>query len=141
MFKLKNANIVVPTAHMYYKMYLIKKVYFGCGIVHLSKQQEKVSKQIYKLVLLRKLGLSENFPRSELHSRKTTLGIGLLAPRTIVDVLALKLYFGHKRMNDKVTKLIQINEDNARLQCGHSKSCLEVEQGVKSNATMWSDED
>ena len=66
-------------------------------------------------MLLRKLGLSKNFPRHLLHSRKTVLGIGLLGPRTIVDVLALKLFFGHKRMNDKVTKLIQTNEDNARV--------------------------
>ena len=37
-FKLKNTEIVVPTAHLYYNMYLIKKVYFGCSIIHLSEQ-------------------------------------------------------------------------------------------------------
>ena len=126
-FKLKNTEIVVPTAHLYYNMYLIKKVYFGCGIIHLSEQQECILKKIYKPVILRKLGLSKNFPRSILYSRKTALGIGLLTPVTIIDVLALKLYFGHKRANDRVGNIIQINKDNARLQYGYSESVLDID--------------
>jgi len=104
-FKLKNTKIVVPTAHLYYNMYLIKKVYFGCRIVHLTEQQEGVLKRICEPVLLKKLGLSENFPRSVLYSRKTALGVGLLAPRIIIDALALKLYLGHKRANDRIAKV------------------------------------
>ena len=64
-------------------------------------------------MLLKKLGLSENFPRSVLYSRKTALGVGLLAPRTIVDSLALKLCLGHRRANDRIAMIVQINEDNA----------------------------
>ena len=138
-FKLKNTKIVVPTAHLYYNMYLIKKVYFGCGIVHLTEQQESELKKIYEPVLLKKLRLSENFPRSVLYSRKTALGVGLLAPRTIIDALALKLYLGHKRADDRIAKVIQINEDNARIQYGYSKSLMDVDRKVKPNKIIWSD--
>ena len=123
----------MPTTHLCYNVCLIKKVYFGCGIMHVSKQQEKELKKIYEPVLLKKLGLSENFPRSALCSRKTALGVGLLAPRTIIDVLTLKLYFGHKRANDRISKDIQINEDNARIQCGFSKGIIETERKFKLN--------
>ena len=139
-FKLKNTKIVVPTAYLYYNMYLIKKVYFGCEIVHLTEQQEQELKRIYEPVLLKKLGLSENFPRSVLYSRKTALGVGLLAPRTIIDALALKLYLGHKRANDRIAKVTQINEDNARIQYRFSKSLLEVNRKVKPNKIIWSNE-
>ena len=64
-------------------------------------------------MLLKKLGLSENFPWSVLCSRKTALEVGLLAPRTIVDSLALKLHLGHRRANDRIAMIVQINEDNA----------------------------
>ena len=68
------------------------------------------------------------------------LGIGLLAPATIIDVLALKLYFGHKRANYRIGKAIQINKDNARIQYGYSKSIVEVDRNMKPNKVIWSDE-
>ena len=37
-FKLKNTEIVITIAHLYYNMYLIIKVYFGCSIIHLMEQ-------------------------------------------------------------------------------------------------------
>ena len=49
-----------------------------------------------KKVILRKLGLSEWFPRDVLYLRKTALGVGIIKPSTIIDILALKLYVGHK---------------------------------------------
>ena len=91
-------------------------------------------------MLLRKLGLSENFPRSVLHSMKPTLGLGSLALRTIIDILPLKLYFRCKRINDKVAKLMKINKDNPRIQHGCSKGCLEVERDAKPNRIIWSNE-
>ena len=86
------------------------------------------------------MNLSEKFPRSILYSRKTALGIGLLAPRTIIDVLSLKLYIGNQRLNSKVAQIIQINEDNARISYGYSESILETQRKYKPNVIMWSDE-
>ena len=139
-YKLRNIEIAAPIAHLYYDAYLIKKIYFGSGVMSLTEQQEKVLKQIYEPVLLRKMKLSEKFPRSVLYSRKTALGIGLLAPRTIIDVLSLKLYIGNQRLNSKVAQIIQINEDNARLSYGYSESILTTQRKYKPNVIMWSDE-
>ena len=105
-YKLRNAMIAVHNAYMYYNMYLINKVYFGCEVMSISTQQEDELKKIYEPVLLRKLRLSEKFPRRILYSRKLVLGVRLLAPRIIVDALALKLYIGHKRANKRIGKII-----------------------------------
>ena len=47
--------------------------------------------------------------------RNSVLGVGLFVPRTIVDVLALKLRIGYQRAQLKVAKMIQINKDNMRI--------------------------
>ena len=139
-FKLNNTNMVASNASMYYNMYLIKKVYFGCGVININQRQEEDLKKIYEPVILRKLGLSKNFPRSVLYSRKTALGVGLMAPKTIMDGLALKLYLGHQRSEDRISKIIQIIEDNASTQYGYGKSVMEVNKDVKPSTITWSDE-
>ena len=106
MYKLKNATMVVSTASMYYNMYLIKKVYFGCGVISIMFQLERILKKIYEPIILKKLGLSENFPRAVLYSRKTALGVGLIAPRTIINELSMKLYLGYRRADDRISKII-----------------------------------
>ena len=54
------------------------------------------------------------FPRKITHTRKLALGIGLLAPSTIIDTLALKLYLGYKRIGDEVSTIIRTIEENAK---------------------------
>ena len=138
--KLKNAVVIVSTASMYYNMYLCKKVYFGCGVLYLNRMQEDILKKIYEPVILKKLGLSEKFPRSILYSRRTALGVGLMAPNTIISVLALKLYIGHNRVKSEISKMIKINEENARLFYGYSDNVMDVELENKPNIVTWSDE-
>ena len=70
-------------------MYLITHVYFGCGIIKMSPQQELILMKISEPVLLQKLKLSEKFPREVLYARKIALGVGLMKPSTILSVLAL----------------------------------------------------
>ena len=53
-------------------------------------------------VLLKKLGLSEKFPREILYARKSALGVGLLKPSTIITILTLKLYLEHMRNDDRI---------------------------------------
>jgi len=110
---------------MYYNMYLIKKVYYGGGIFALNDRQEKILKNIYEAVILNKMGLSVKFLRKVLYARKSALGVGLMAPWTIMSVLALKLYLSHQRGDTRVSKLITINEDNARLYYGFSANIIE----------------
>ena len=93
-------------------------------MLSLNPKQEQILKDINEPVILRKLKLSERFPRKVLHMRNSALGVGLIAPRTIVEVLALKLHVGHQRARSKVAKIIQINEDNARMSYGCSASII-----------------
>ena len=47
--------------------------------------------------MLMKLSLSTKFPGALLWSRKSALGVGLMEPCTITDVLKLKLFIGNMR--------------------------------------------
>ena len=125
---LKNIIISISTALIYYNMYLIKKVYFGYSIVSISKKQEEMLKKIYEPVILRKMGLSEKFLRCVLYSRRTVLGIGLMFLRMIMDILALKLYVGHNRMESEVARMIKVNEKNEMLHYGYSTRVLEIDR-------------
>ena len=138
--KLANTELLPSIAHLYYNAYLIKKVYFGCGVMTLDKNQEVILQKIYEPVILRKLKLSEKFPRKVLYMRNSALGIGLLKPRTIVDLLSLKLYLGHHRAKTKESKMMQINEDNARWTYGYSKSVMQIDRQWKPKHIIWSDE-
>ena len=59
-------------------------------------------KKIYELVILKKLRLSENFPQRILYARKMALRVRLIALRIIMDILALRLYVGNERANNRV---------------------------------------
>ena len=85
-------------------------------------------KKIYEPVILRKIGLSKKFSRYVLYSRRTALGIGLMSPRTIMDVLVLKLYVDHNRMESEVARMIKVNEENEMLHYGYSTRVLETDR-------------
>ena len=111
--KLKNTKMITTTALMYYNAYLITNVYYGCRILNITSKQEEILKKIYKPIILQKLQLSIKFPRKILYARKSALGIGLMAPSTIIDSLALKAYVSHQRGESNISKIIQILEQNA----------------------------
>ena len=134
--RLKNTSIMISTAPMYYNIYLSKKVYFGCGIFALNLKQVNILKKIYEPVILRKMGLSEKFPRSVLYSRKSALGVGLMSPDTIISSLALKLYTGHNRYKSELSKIIRINEENARFYYGYSSSILNTKRELKPKVVI-----
>jgi len=124
MDKLSNTLMSVANAYIFYNMYLIKQVYFGCEVVNLMPQQEEILQELSESTLLKKLGLSENFPRKILYSRKSELGVGILKPSTIITILALKLYLGHKRNEDRISNIIIINKMNIGYQYGYNKNIL-----------------
>ena len=57
-------------------------------------------------MILRNFGLSQSFLRAIFYSRKTMLEVGLLTPAIIIDILVMKLYLGHMRVNDRISKVI-----------------------------------
>ena len=66
-----------PAAHVFFNMCLIKKVYFGCGVLMLTPKQEEMLMKIHEPVTLRKMGFSVKFPRKIVHAQKAVLGIGI----------------------------------------------------------------
>ena len=72
--------------------------------------------KISKPVILVKLGLSEKFLRTMLYTRKIALGIGIIKILKIIAILTIKLYLGHKRLDNRIAKIIKINEENAKIQ-------------------------
>ena len=65
---------------------MLKRVYFRYGIVMLTDNQEKELKRIYKESLLLKMGLGRKFSCSILYSRKSALGVGIIIPKTIINI-------------------------------------------------------
>ena len=77
------------------------------------------------------MGLNIKFPRKIVYARKSALGIDLIAPSTIIDTLVLKLYLGHKRMEDEVLKIIRIIEENTKSQYRYTTHILKVQRKYK----------
>ena len=94
-FKLHSISIHLQLIYMFFNAYLIASIYFRCGVIKIIEKQELELMKIYKKIVLRKLRLSEKFPRVILYSRKTLLGLGLLKPSIIIKTLVLKLYAEH----------------------------------------------
>ena len=63
-----------------------------------------------------------------------------MKPSTIIAVLALQLYFGHKRKDDKTAKMIQVIEDNESVQYGYNSNIMEIGSEYKIDSKTWSDE-
>jgi len=120
--KLMNIDINTYQAAIYYNIYMIKSIYFGCGIFELTDNQEKELKKIYEEPLLIKLGFSRNFPRRVLYSRKSALGIGIMKPSTIINILKVKLYLGNKRKEGVANEAIKLQEEYLVVEAGRTIS-------------------
>ena len=138
--KIKRIEIYPSTVYIFFSMYLCRKVFFSCRIINMNNTQEKELMRIYEPIILKKIGLGEKFPRLCLYSRRSALGIGLLKPTTILAILALKLYVGHKRLNTKISRMITINEQMQHLQNGYNIHPIETPEELKIKQKTWSDE-
>ena len=118
--KMMNMEINSYQAAMYFNVYMIKTVFFGCGIVELNDKQEKELRRIYEEPMLRKLGLSVKFPRTALYSRRSALGVGLMLPSTLIAMLKIKLYVGNIRKLGHATDSIKMQEDYQEIEAGRN---------------------
>ena len=73
---------------------------FECGVIKLSKAQEKELRSLNEEPMLMKLGLSIKFLRNVMHSRKSALGIVLLLPSIVIASKKLKLCIGSRRREE-----------------------------------------
>jgi len=83
-------------ASIYFNIYMIKSVFFGCGVIEFHLKEERELQRIYEEPILVKLGLSKKYPQAVLYTRKSILGIGLMKPSIIIAILKLKQYVGNK---------------------------------------------
>ena len=127
-----NMDLNSYQAAMYFNVYMIKSVYFGCGIVELNKQQENELGRIYEEPMLLKLGLSRKFPRTALYSRKSALGVGLILPSTLIAVLKLKLYVGNIRKLGNAADSIKVQKGYQEVEAGRV-----VTLGENPNLRYW----
>ena len=97
---------------------MIKSIYFGCGIIELMKEQEVEMRRIYEEPLLIKLGLSRKFPRAVLYSRKSTLGIRIMTPSIIINILKAKLYVGNVRKRGETSRAIVMHQEMMIVEVG-----------------------
>ena len=86
-------------------------------------------------VLLRKIGLSEKFPRKMLYNRNSALGVGLIKLSRMVFILVLKFYISYIISQDRILNLIRINEENIIFQNGYNNHILEIPINNLSKAT------
>ena len=107
--KIKNIEISTAIIHIFYNMYLFRKVYFGYGIVAINEKQEKELMKIYEPIILNKLRLSKKFLRKILYAQKSALGIGIMKLSIIIVIMSLRLYLEHKRLSTKVGRMISAN--------------------------------
>ena len=140
MWKLQKTPITVSNTHLCIHVHLIAHVYFGCGIVRLLPKQEDILRKISEPVLLRKLKLSEKFPREILHARKSALGIGLMKPSTILAILASQLFFGYLRMKDDASTMITSIIHNENVHYKYTKNIIEIDSKYKMMQSTWYDE-
>ena len=65
-----------------------------------------------------KLGLSRKFPRDVLHSRKSALGVGIMTPKTIIDVLKAKTCLGNIRRREEINKSMLNQQELMTVEAG-----------------------
>ena len=66
-YKLHTTNIYPQLTYIFFNVYLITSVYFGCRILSITQVQKKLL-AIYEKTVLKKLGLSEKSLRAILYS-------------------------------------------------------------------------
>ena len=109
--KLKETIIHPHITFIVFNIYIMKSVYFGCGICKLDAEQEQILQNTYETPFLRKLQLSKKMLKEVLYARKTALGVGLVKPSTAIETLALKLHIGNKRAKNRIASLLSIIEE------------------------------
>ena len=108
--KLMRIEMTPYQTHAYFNMYMLTSIFFGCTTVELNNKQIIELKRIYEMPIIKKFQLNRNFPKSLLYAWKLFLGLGLISLQTAIDILALKGYFGNKRVHRNVIIMIDINE-------------------------------
>jgi len=88
--KLTNLEINTFQTYIYFNMYMTQSVFFGCRVISLSDKQNKELKKLYEAPIAKNLGLGEKFPQKIMYSWQSTLGVGLIEPKTYITIAVVK---------------------------------------------------
>ena len=77
----------------------------------ITNNQDKELRKLYETTLAKKLRLGSNFSRAAMCSRKSAVEIGLVKPKTVIAILACKLYVGNVRAKTKIGKIIRMQDE------------------------------
>ena len=76
---------------------------------------------MHELTMIRKLGLGDNFPRKLLCVQKKSLGVGLIVPYAVIDMIAMRLWVGNKRLQGELNNIVDVHEENSFIDNGLRK--------------------
>ena len=94
-----------------------------------------ILQKMYESTIAKKMNLRVIFPRVILYSRQNTLGLGLIRPKTIMVMLAYKLYIGNLREKTRNGKLIRYYEEIIIVEYRMGK--IEPLEKVSMNKLTW----
>ena len=118
--KLVNTDLKASLVYLYFHCYIIKNVFFGYGIASFTPPEEEELKKIYEQPILEKLRLGMKFSKCALYIYKKALGISIMTPNTMLAILALKLYFGHTRLQGETNDIIEYNLERLKIEIGRN---------------------
>jgi len=124
---------------MYFNMYVTWSVFFGCGVIELSKAQTEELKRIYESKLSKKLQIGKKFPRLLLYTRKLALGIRLISPDTFLATAVVKQYIGNLRAQNNMSTMIIAIEEIMAVHCGYSKYPIQITANERYWEKRWID--
>ena len=104
-----------------------------------SNDQYKELERICESPILRKLELSEKFPRRIMYTEKSNYGLGLMRPKTIANMMAVKLHVGNMRLKSNVSEIIKANKQMAHLSSERTEPPNEIAHNDKWLITTWVD--
>ena len=104
--KLNSTIVQSQLIYLYFNTYLIKSVFFVCGIVELLEEQNVILQKIYKATIAKKMKLRTTFLRAILYIRQNVIGMRLITLKINMVMLVYKLYIGNIRAKSRMNKLI-----------------------------------
>ena len=81
--------------------------------------------------------LGDEFPRKLLCAHKISLGVGLIAPNAVIDMLATRLWVENKRLQGDLSKIIEVHEENSFIDSDLRKKERREESHVKDWKEVW----
>ena len=96
--RLNNTILKPHLTYLYFNVYLLKSVLFGCRVVNINNKQDKILCSVYEEIILLKLGLRKKFLHYILYTRDNAVGIRLFKPKTAIAMLSMKLYIRKKEV-------------------------------------------